>query len=1493
MKSKVTYRQQYTRCGKQRCRKCREGAGHGPYWYAYWSEKGRTVSKYIGTNLPEQIAAARQVEGEEKSENIIPPGLHDTSTPTLRIYLLGQFRVEYLSNGEWRMVDSRTWHRRRARALLGCLLSNAGRRLGREQVMELLWPDLEIDLAANRLNGAVHELRQILEPDIARPAASRMLRLERDMLELADSTRIWVDAEEFERLLKEADLTSDPERSEDLLENAAALYHGSYLLEELYSEWATPRRDALQRAWVGLLLKLADIRAEQGAFVSAIETLDRLRTAEPTNETALQRLMILLTELDRRGEALQMYRQHVAMLERDYEGEPLPETRDLYEALRKGYVPATYAKKTRSTITKEQEEKPTQEHSPASPVTSPVPLQKVSFTRPVFQSGRHNQSPLIGRERERALMQELILETEGMADKHEPPLSDEEHAAAFHRVLPSSSSRPQHTHFLLLKGDSGIGKTRLAEELSLEAYKRGWIVAWSRSYEQEGTIPYRPWTELLRTLVQSTSTFTELVNMASPSGVSGGQNTSPLKLERLSALLPELANHTSPSLARPSPAVPHEQERLHLWEATLGLLGLFSKFHPLLLVLDDLHWADESSIELLTYLAHHLQEQPILLVGTCREGELTPQHKLRTLTADLQREQTIAVVPVLPLTSSQIGTLISYLPQDVVQSIQSQAAGNPFFAEELARYVGVTYSEDDALAAIGLERQEENGTRKRKTVLSGAKRTEQTLTLPTLPEAVAAVLERRLNRLSTGCQTLLSKAAVLGGSFELSQLLPMATEYAEDTVLDLLEEALHAGLLTEEGTGAHISYHFWHPLIINHLYSRLSAARRAQLHRKAAEAIKAANAGQAEKGAAAIVYHLGKGGSDPAAVAHYAELAGNQAYSLAAYAEAQQYYLLAIRILVDNEPYALESGDAHTHTHDITARALTQLPITDPLRVCRLLEHVAECSNVQGNFEDARHLYERVLDLRTSDRFQRAIYGSTGENAGRQEAQIAALLWREIGNTWAVTGEYEQAYTCYERGTVVMSEAGVTSGAAWASLLLRYGAILRLEGNYQEALRYLQEALTILEQVVQQPQTHEQDAEMTRTGRRAGPGRETSQGTQETALAGPPTRTERALLGDPLELGYAHERLGIVAASMGRLNDALQHLHTTLTIYESSELVSEMARVCGNLGAVYITKGEHEAARTYLHRSLDLAERAGDLPNMAFVTLNLGDVAQRSGNLLEAREWFKQSLVLTERVNDREHMSWCNAALAAVQEDLGELQQAAQSIKRAITIGRAIKSMRCIRYALVWLADIRIAYAITSSTYPIRDTVSDQQARWSKRQLLRAKSTLQRAIALEGEGLEVENIIDGKYLLAQVHYLLGDLAAAQHLARQTLKEAQAHETTRIIGRAYRMLGFVYAAQEDHEQADRYFQQAIQVCVERGLRLDHARALRGYGEVLLQRSLLPSHTQPERTANEAEYQRGLEYVHAARSIFSECHAAIDLIVVEQILKKYPVPSALKM
>lgn len=1481
MSNKVTYRQQYTRCGKQRCRKCKEGAGHGPYWYAYWSVNGRTVSKYIGIHPPENVEIETHKNKsqprnapiiktiEPTNPHIQKDGLVETSLiaknssifmfegttdeiPSLQIYVLGQFRIEYRNGGDWQAITSRMWQRRRARTLLGCLLSNAGRRSGREQAMEAIWPELDLETAANRLNGAVHEVRQILEPGITKPATSQLLRLEQDVLQLANANQIWVDADIFEGLLNKANVTSDPSQVEQILEEAAQLYGGDYLLEELYSEWAATRRESLRRGWIGLLLYQAELRESRGALASAIEPLDRLLATDPTHETAVRRLMLLLTQLDRKGEAFQVYQRMANILQRDYASEPLPETYELYEALRKGYMYTTYPITSQAT-TNQASATPVEVQNEPQRLLTDVINQRIiqSFPRPILQMGRQNQSPLVGRDRELSILRQYLLATENASPEAAQNGKDAGVKKPAKQSPDDSHWKQKNCHFLLLMGESGIGKTRLAEELSQEGNARGWSVSWTHAYEQESTIPYRLWTDVLRTLLQDTSselltsifetTFSNSTDHTNDSiHYTHGSNSI---LARLSVLLPELAayDHLTPSQNRYASSLPLEQERLYLWEAVLAILSTLSRTRPLLLILDDLHWTDESSLELLAFLVRHLQDQCILIVSTCRDIELAPNSSLRTLINDLRREQIIDSFSLQPLTQAQIGSLVAYLPNEIIQSIQLHAGGNPFFAEELAR-VSENSLSSPANSAADITFTPQFNTSDDE-VRAGMN------TVVTLPETIAAVLERRLSKLSSDCQSLLSKAAIFGGSFEFNQIVFMAGEQGmnEDVILDLIEEALRAGLLTEEGTNDRITYHFWHPLIVSHLYEHLSAARRSQMHRRAAKALLDLHHGNEAAVAGAITYHLSKGGNDLREIAHYAEIAGNRAFSLPAYSEAEHYYRQAIE--------AVTGGSIST---SLEAEV-------DPLHLAYLLEQVAECNMVKGDYTEARKLYENVLNL--NNLFQFKISSSTqksdvtAQHDLQQEAQLQALIWREIGRTWAETGDFVQARRCYKYGKQVMLEAGVSSGAAWACLHLQKGNICWKEGNYDDARKYAQEALDMLSQVREEQGTKGANAHQVTYARN-----------HPQSAAQLQSRIARALLGDPLEIGRCHEILGITLASIGQYTEGLKHLETARFIFEQYGLVAALTQVYGNLGAVYVFKAENAVARTYFQRALELAERNSDFPNMAFVIGNLADVAARSGDLHEAEEWFKRSIMLAERINDREQLCWSHVALARALQDQGNMRGALEHIRRSLTLGRTMQGTRGIGFALVALGDWRVTQAFAISNVDVinlkEQTITQDPA--CNRLILSACAALERAIALEG--LDAEVMIEGYLSLADVYFLSGKLDIARQRALQTLEQARVLELTRLLGRSQRLLGRILAAQGELKQAVEYFEQAIEVFNKYEMRLDYARALHGFGVILLGRSM----------PGDGIYQRGLAYLLQARDIFSACGAAIDLDWVERIL-----------
>src|SRR5258707_1302161 len=1068
--SKITYHQQVSYCGKPHCRRCREGLGHGPYWYAYQTVSGRTIRTYVGKHLPAGMQGALGVVEEARDT----ASAQDLAGAVVRLYVLGQFRLEYKNEQrQWQPVTDTTLQHQRVRALLHCLVSSPGRKLGREQAIDMLWPDLDFETATNRLDKAVYDLRRLLEPRRGRLATSNLLLTEHSTLMLAGQQQLWIDADAFESLLNQVRASNDPGQTEQLLEEAMLLYSGDYLPEERDILWIQARREALQRSWIGLLLELADLRIARENLSSAIDTLDRLLAIDPANEAAVQRLVILLAQSGRRAEALRIYQRFAAVLRQEYKIAPLPETRALYEAARRGKNPAAHIQTGAS--------------SGASLLDTQLPEAPPTGEHAYVQVGRNNQSPLVGREHELEILHRNLLATE---QAKRMKLAGQKKATG---LALDAQRRPQ---CVILMGDVGIGKTRLAEETGREAKKRGWALAWTRAYAQESSIPYHMWVEALRkAMTQGLWQRQEIARR-------------PLIYQSLRTLLPELQD-LLPQEALP-PAASPEQEQLRLWEATRALLATISENTPLFIVLDDLQWADSSSCELLAYLVRQLRGQPVMIVGTCREIELPANHPLRSVLVDLQREQAVETLTIQRLTDEQIRALVSHMPEPVVSYIQTSAAGNPFFAEELARGVGASHFAPSQPAATTHETAGTPGD----------------LHLPTtLPDTISAVLDLRLGRISSACQRLLVRAAVLGGSFEINTILAMEAggpDADEDIILDLLEEALQAGMLTEEGSGTRITYYFWHPLLVSHLYDGLSAGRRANLHRRAPEVLRHAYQGREQEGAAAIVHHLANGGAESPQVAYYAELAGDRAYALSAYPEAERHYWLAVE-----------------HIGTLPADASPD----ECLRLANLLERLGECTRFQGYDKEVRRYFEQALEVHSRHHLSSHI-------DPQYEAQIEALLWCEIGKTWLDTADFEQAQQCYSHSEQVLREAEVATGPVWASLYLEQSYILWRKGNFEEARQTALQALNIFENVIQR---------------------------QDHSFAGSfhSTATRRTLDGDPVDLRRTNTLLAAIAATIGESTIALDHLNTALTIFEQYERQREIAMVCGNIGDVYLRKAEH------------------------------------------------------------------------------------------------------------------------------------------------------------------------------------------------------------------------------------------------------------------------------------------------------------------------------
>lgn len=466
---------------------------------------------------------------------------------------------------------------------------------------------------------------------------------------------------------------------------------------------------------------------------------------------------------------------------------------------------------------------------------------------------------------------------------------------------------------VLLSGEPGIGKTRLAEELSTRARHQGGLVLWGRCYEGDGAPAYWPWIQILRGYVQARETDIARVEL----GTSAAD---------LVALAPELQTRL-PEI-QPATPIDGEQARFRLFDSLTSALARVAAGQTLVLVLDDLHWADTSSLLLLRHLAGTLASVHILLVGTYRESDIDQHHPLTELIASLARLELTEQLPLGGLAAAQIAELMTATSgrapdTTLLHGVVEATAGNPFFVTQVAR-----------LLAYTLHDQSGDNT---------------PLPRVAIPPGVRAVILQRVQRLSMPCQALLQAAAVIGRECSL-RLLRALDLGPHEAILRALDEADRAKLLVPaaEGLGHH---RFVHALVREAIYDALPLAARTQLHARVGQALIAVAPIGSTAHLAEIAYHLfqaAPAGNIELAL-DYSLRAAAQSSALLAYEDAVLHYARALQLLdllpledaacrcdvllAQGEMYA-RSGAAHVHRTFAAAAALAH-DLSDVVRLAR------------------------------------------------------------------------------------------------------------------------------------------------------------------------------------------------------------------------------------------------------------------------------------------------------------------------------------------------------------------------------------------------------------------------------------------------------------------------------------------------------------------------------------------------------------------------------
>lgn len=377
---------------------------------------------------------------------------------------------------------------------------------------------------------------------------------------------------------------------------------------------------------------------------------------------------------------------------------------------------------------------------------------------------------------------------------------------------------------VVLVGEAGVGKTAIARAFATDARAQGASVLRGSCFEGEWQPPYGPWVEALGGYFRATEP--EHLQKALGSG------TPPLArlVPEVRAALPE-----TPPTATLSP----DQERSRLYDAVTQVLLIAARARPVVLVLDDLHWADRDSLWLLRHIVRFAGNSRLMILGIYRDPDLHLRRPLTDVLAVLRRETDYERVVVRGLDYPHVAEYLARaagqdFPEALTRAIYAETGGNPFYTREVFRHLveegkiihrAGRWSTDFSIGALGI------------------------------PESVRQVLGRRLSRLSEDANAMLKFAAVLTGGFEF-RVLQTLTGLPEEALLDCLDEALRAGLIRATGR-ADAPYDFAHAIVRHALYEELNPDRKTRLHRRIAEVLERVHAGNESEHAAELAsqYH--------------------------------------------------------------------------------------------------------------------------------------------------------------------------------------------------------------------------------------------------------------------------------------------------------------------------------------------------------------------------------------------------------------------------------------------------------------------------------------------------------------------------------------------------------------------------------------------------------------------------------------------------------------
>lgn len=848
---------------------------------------------------------------------------------------------------------------------------------------------------------------------------------------------------------------------------------------------------------------------------------------------------------------------------------------------------------------------------------------------------------------------------------------------------------------LLISGEPGIGKTRFVREVIAQAELSGANVLVGECYA-EGGPPYTPFSQMIR----AAFTLPASIRLDLPDFV----------MADLITLAPDLRARF-PNVP-PNPPLEPQAEQQRLFESTVMLFTALAGRAPLLVFADDVHWADGGSLFLLRYLARRARKMRLMLVMTYREVELDEARDLNEVLLDLNRERLATRIKLLRFDKVQTRQLLASMFDDDISdeflyAIYRETEGNPFFIEEVCKSLieeGKIYRED--------------GRWRRRDISE-----------MNIPQSIRVTIQSRLAKLPEMTQDTLRLAAVIGREFDFATL-KKASDLDEDSLIDALENAERAQLISEARRAGSESFIFAHALIPSTLRDSVSGLRRHRLHRRVAAAIESLRPSDYET----LAYHYAQVGDEERACGYYIQ-AADRARSLYSNHDAIRFYSEALTLVPEDDPRRFDLLASRAAVYDVVAWRKEQY------EDAQAMIGIAEREGNQARLCDAllvlADYYSATDSSRTWEPARRAIEAARAIGDRLREGRaLRRLGWVEWN--WRRLGEARRAL---EASAAIFEEINQPAEAATTkhilSLVLGSQGFNDLEGSQQAA----EEALTLSRQVGDKRQ------EANSLRRLAILLVAKTEFTKALTLAETALQLHRDL-GDRLEESNALNVIGIILSRLERREEAEGYFRQAVEVGEAIGTNWLVWNAIGNWMQLWRGRKEFEQA-------------------LAFMEKVMVEVGIRDPDLL-AQERLNRAFTL----NDLGQYEEALAIAESLQEDAVERLGPASAINLSALIGRLLTELgqypaarRRLEETLAWAEQSNLPGTASNAHYELAYLALREGTAAEPADQPLLQSGLELALGVVAGHRESENYG------ALVYALNG--AAELHLALEQYKEALA------------------------------------------------------------------------------------------------------------------------